>query len=186
MAKKRKFNLIYLVFIMATAAMLLPTTLLILVGMIPTFVAAYIDRTKEQTAGLTVGAMNAAGVLPHLIELWRIGHTVDQSIRLLADPMTLLTMYAAAAMGWILYLNIPPLMKILAVRRRRSEADRLRSDMKELINTWGVDVAGDRAVKHRPSERDEKKSDSTGDTNSDDEKNSNQSPTRVEKEKQPA
>jgi hypothetical protein len=156
MIKKRKFNLIYLVFVMGTAAMLLPTTLLILIGMIPTFVAAYIDRTKEQTAGLTVGAMNAAGVLPYLIELWRIGHTVDQSIQLLADPMTLLTMYGAAAMGWILYLNIPPLMKVLAMRRRRSEADRLRSDMKELINTWGVDVAGDRAVKHRPSERDKR------------------------------
>lgn len=120
----------------------LPTTVLMGVGLIPTLVAAVVDRDPEKSAALTVGAMNLCGVMPFAIELWQSGHLLEQSLGLLATPYTWLVMYGAAAIGWGFYFAIPPLVAGFVTMRDEDKARRLEQDRDALVEEWGPEVAG--------------------------------------------
>jgi hypothetical protein len=71
------------------AILLMPTTLIIAVGMLPTAVAIFVDNSRERLAGLTLGCMNFAGVMVPLLQLWKSGHSVDIAISILVQPYML-------------------------------------------------------------------------------------------------
>jgi hypothetical protein len=94
--------LLGLIVLIPLGALMLPTAILVLVGMIPTMVAFMIDRDPEKSAGLTVGAMNLCGVMPFLITLWQSNHSIERSVQILLTPFTFFLMYGAAGVGWLL------------------------------------------------------------------------------------
>lgn len=119
---------------------LLPTTMIIIVGMLPTAVATFVDNSRERLAGLTVGCMNVAGVLPPLLALWHDGHTVENAINIMMHPYMLLSMYGGAALGLVLYINTPLMVSGLLRKQaafRLKAIDRQRNDLRE---EWGPDV----------------------------------------------
>src|SRR5690349_5851955 len=75
----------------------LPSTILLAVGMIPTVVAYVVDRDPDETAPMTVGGLNLAGVVTFLISLWQAGHTMTALTKVLTDPFAWLVVYGAAA-----------------------------------------------------------------------------------------
>src|SRR5690606_21486032 len=106
-------------FALAVAVILLmPTTLIVVVGMLPTAVAAFVDNSRERLAGLTLGCMNFAGVMMPLMELWKTGHTVDIAVSILVQPYMLLVMYGGAAIGLLLYINTP--LMVSGILRRQA------------------------------------------------------------------
>jgi hypothetical protein len=91
MAKKKKNPLgwkgqMILVCSIVMAVVFLPTTILLVVGMLPTLVAALVDRTRERVLGMTVGSMNLAGCTPFVIELWSGEHTPNARWRSSRNP----------------------------------------------------------------------------------------------------
>ena len=118
----------------------LPTMILLLFGMLPSMVALIIDRTKGKSAAFTVGAVNFIGVFPYIMDLWKGGNTLDQALGML-DIFTMLMMYSAAAMGWLLFMSAPAVISsfILVLQQRKIAS--LRKQQKSLIEEWGPDVA---------------------------------------------
>lgn len=132
-----------LVLLLAPAGlMMMPTSVLVLAGLAPTFVAYLIDRDPEKSAALTVGAMNLCGVAPFIVRLWQRGHEMSVTLRMLADPGTWLVMFGAAAIGWLLYFFIPQIVAAAMSLRSQSKIKELEERRGMLIADWGTDVMG--------------------------------------------
>lgn len=142
--RKKKGGLLTLILLIIPAALIvLPTTILFGVGMIPTIVAYIIDRDPEKSAPITVGGLNFCGCMPFAIDLWKHHHTISAAGKVFADPLAWLVMYGAAAVGWGLYYGIPPLVAGVEVSRSESRLDVLKQKKVALVQEWGPDVAGD-------------------------------------------
>ena len=125
-----------------TALVFLPTTIVFSISMIPTLVAAVIDSHRQKTAWLTVGALNLAGTVPILFNLWDNGHTIPAAFSLISNPVSLMVAYGASAVGWMIYYNVTPLVATFVLsknERRLREIDKIQ---KELIKKWGEGVTG--------------------------------------------
>lgn len=155
--KKKKsgisfFGLFSALMITVGAVLMMATTLIFIIGMLPTAVASFTDRSKERTAAITIGAMNFAGVLPALLHLWQSGHAVENSLKILSQPVMLLYMYGGAGIGALIYVNTPPIVSNFLKKKGRNRLEKIEARQKQLIERWGVIVTGESV------ESDEKKS----------------------------
>ncbi len=118
----------------------LPTMLVLTLGLLPTLVAFIVDAHPRKYAARSVGFLNLAGTLPFLVTLWSKNHNLIEAMRILTDVYAWLVIYAAAAVGWIIYLGMPSvagfLMELTAARRIR----KLDAERRRLIKEWGDGV----------------------------------------------
>ncbi len=66
-----------------------PTLVLVLIGMLPSFIALLTDNDRQKTSTAAVAAMNAAGVSPFVIDLWTKGQTMENVFVILREPVNL-------------------------------------------------------------------------------------------------
>jgi len=122
-------------------AISLPTVILVFFGMMPTLVAAIVDRSKGKAATFCVGGMNFCGVFPWLLEMWFGHHSISAALGYLTDPFILLIMFGSSAFGWVMFTAIPPVViSILTVTSQHKVAG-LRDEQKKMIQEWGAEVA---------------------------------------------
>ncbi|MFN7114808.1 MAG: hypothetical protein ACK4PK_10680 [Alphaproteobacteria bacterium] len=129
--------------LMVTAAIFYPTTVLFCGCMLPAFVAALIDNKPDKTAGLTVAAMNLAGTMPALLDLWQMGGRIDHALALLLQPQTLLLAYVAAACGWMIYFQVPGVVSGILVKRGQKRLAEIDRRQQELARKWGPQIAAE-------------------------------------------
>ena len=122
------------------AAVFLPSAIVIGVCLIPSFVAALIDRQEQRTAWITVGAMNFAGTLPAWFALWEMGHVIPNALRVVTQPVVLMIAYGGAAVGWIIYHNVTPLVAAVVMGKNEKRLKSIGKQQKELVEKWGEEV----------------------------------------------
>jgi len=118
----------------------LPTMILILVGMMPTLVAALIDRRPEKYAAYCVGGFNLSGVFPFLLKLWLTGHTMHGLGGIIGSPLVWLAMYGAAAFGWLCFAWTPEVVLRVQSMRDRQRTSTMRERQGKLVEEWGPEV----------------------------------------------
>ena len=123
--------------------LLLPTTLLLAVGMVPTLVALIVDRSREKLVVLVVGSLNFTGIMPSAMTLWQNDHTLAAALRILGDPVNWLLMYGAAGLGWLIYFSVPPLVAELASLHYQREIERHKQRQAALVKEWGQEIDDD-------------------------------------------
>lgn len=142
--KKMPFSLRVAIFcLMVLAVVYFPTTVLFCGCMLPAFVAALVDNKPDKTAGMTVGALNLAGTVPAWLDLWSMGGRIEHAVALLLQPQTLLLAYAAAAFGWVIYLQVPGLVSGVLVKRGQKRLVDIDQRQQELLRKWGPQIAAD-------------------------------------------
>ena len=87
--KKNQLTLWLSIGFAVTVIMSLPSVMLILFGLLPTFVAYVVDKTPQKNAAFCVGGINICGVLPYLIDLWIGENSMDEAIKTLTDVFAL-------------------------------------------------------------------------------------------------
>jgi hypothetical protein len=119
----------------------LPTVVLLFFTMLPTIGAWASEKGVHRYAWLCVGGLNFAGVIYYLFSLWFGVHTIDESFNMLAQADVLLWAYGCSAMGWLLYVVLPPVVSswISFTTERRIAA--LKAAQKKLVEEWGDEVA---------------------------------------------
>ena len=117
------------------------TVILVLVGMAPTLVAYIIDRTPKKYAAFCVGGMNFTGVFPSILKLWERNPDIKAAIGIAFHPFDLTVMYGSAALGWMLYQAIPPVVAAMIAVSAQHRIAQLRSRQRELIREWGDALA---------------------------------------------
>jgi len=120
---------------------MLPTVILLLVGLIPTYVALSTDSDQQKSGAVSVGAMNFAGLLPFVIDLWSKGQTLPNAIQILATSNTWLVVLGASAVGQLIVYSIPQAIATLTLTQAESRAKALRKNLDMLKESWGPDVA---------------------------------------------
>ena len=115
----------------------LPTTVLLAVGMTPTLVALVVDVTPGRYLTRCVAGMNATGTVPFIGELWSGVNDISSAIAIVSDPFAWLSMYGAAAIGWLLFLGLPGVVTMLRTLNAKRRVNALREDQKELLSEWG-------------------------------------------------
>ncbi len=123
-----------------SAIALLPTTLIILVGMVPTAVAYFVDTSREKTLGPTVLTLNFAGVIPALIKVWHDGHTVNNALQIITTPSILLFFLIPSAIGWTLFNYVPYLVIGIIRRKAQSRIADLKKYQEDLVEQWGPGI----------------------------------------------
>lgn len=142
--KKKKgkagFFLIMILFALM-APFMMPTLTLIMVGMMPTFVALLTDTDPEKSATSSVGAMNIAGLVPFLIDLWVKGQTMENAFIILRTPANWLIILGAAAIGQLIVFAVPQAMASMTFIHAESRIKNLKRNLDQLKASWGPDVA---------------------------------------------
>ena len=133
---------IMMIFGLLAAVLFMPTTILLVVGMLPTVVAALIDR-KGGARAITVGALNLCGCIPFLMDLWTKGHTTELAVSLITDPLTIIVMYAAAGIGYMIDWALSGIVATILVQRSMSRMEAIRKRQAELVERWGREVTGE-------------------------------------------
>src|SRR5258706_15402432 len=77
------------------------TVLLLVLGLLPTIVAWFVDRREEKYAAYCVGGFNLSGVMPYLFVLWASGNRMHDFYLIAKNPFAWLVMLGAAALGWL-------------------------------------------------------------------------------------
>ncbi len=131
------------VLLLPAIAVLMPSCILLGIGMAPSIVAYIVDRTSEKYLSITVGLLNVCGTLPALVRLWSQGQTYSSAFRIAADPFTLVIAYGAAAVGWMIYLALPLILAHYYAATSESRLRTLRGRQDGLIEAWGDEIAGE-------------------------------------------
>ena len=137
---------VLLSFAMVAGAVMLPTTVVLMAGMLPTFIILLFDRTPEKARVITVGAMNLAGCMPFILEIWHRGHTVEIALKYITEPRTIVIMYFAAAIGYMIDWVVSGLVAAVMVQRAKSKLADLEKRRKMLEERWGKEVTGQYAL----------------------------------------
>lgn len=144
-SKKKKggkagFFFILILFALA-APFFMPTLTLLLVGLLPTFVALITDTDPQKSSTASIGAMNFAGLVPFLIDLWAKGQTMENAFILLRNPSNWLIILGAAAVGQLIVFAVPQVMASMTFISAESRLKLLKRNLEQLKTSWGPDVA---------------------------------------------
>ena len=137
--KKQLFSVVGLLM----AIVFLPTTFVLSISMLPTFAAFLVDRSKRKSKAITVGAMNLAGSVPFLLELWTEGHNFERGIEIITNPQAIIVMYAAAAVGYLIDWAMTGIIASFLLQRGKARAKSIKKRQAELIERWGKEVTGE-------------------------------------------
>ena len=133
---------------LVTAGIFLPTTIVFGICMIPTLVAAIVDNNAQKTAWLTVGAMNVAGTVPVWFSLLDSGQysmldasrAIPMAFQLIAQPANIILSYGGAAIGWIIYYKVTPLVAAVVQSKNERRLRDIDKRQKALVKKWGDGV----------------------------------------------
>ncbi len=126
-----------------TAVAVLPTTVILFIGMMPTIVVRITDKSKDRSRVLTVGFMNFAACFPIWFQLVKGGHKFDVALSLVADPFNIVMMYAGALIGYLIEWSLSGFIAGMMVQRGHKRLEAIKKTQEEIIERWGREVSGE-------------------------------------------
>jgi hypothetical protein len=132
------------------ALVFLPTTAVLITGMIPTLVALVIDGSPRRYLTTTVGGLNFLGCFYFLHLLWSMTQNMSSVMVVLGSSYGWLCALTGAGCGWLLFLGMPPVVLSVAATQARIRLFRLNREMERMVEDWGQEVT-------QPDEPKEKK-----------------------------
>lgn len=121
----------------------LPTSTILVVGMLPTIVCFLTERSRKKNRMITVGAMNLAGCMPFLLELWSKGNSFQMAVQIIEEPMTLVIIYGAAAIGYLIDWSMVGIVANIMVQKALMRQKSIIERQEELVKRWGEEVTGE-------------------------------------------
>ncbi len=124
-------------------AILQKGSLFLLLALLPSVTAYFIDLRVGKPTFKIVLACNFAATLPILVPMIKTGIGLQKpapSIDVISDPTTWLFIYGGAAAGWALIFVCKMLAKLCVILSYKYRIATLERIQKRLIAEWGKDV----------------------------------------------
>ncbi|MDX1975830.1 MAG: hypothetical protein SFT92_09190 [Rickettsiales bacterium] len=144
MGKLRIWSLLFLALCLILVIVLRFGFLFMLLAMLPSIVAWFIDQTPKKQIFNTVFAANLAGTLsPMTPMVSSLLHLQDYDITpLMKDPAVWLVIYASAAAGWGLVFFCHSVARFIISLVYAYRAIALENKQELLIAEWGKEIVG--------------------------------------------
>jgi hypothetical protein len=134
-------TILFLIVFGAATPIVLPTVILLIAGLIPTYVALGTDSDEGKSGAICVGALNIAGITPFLIDLWIKGQTIENVFAILSSPNNWLVILGAAGIGQLIAYAVPQAIATLTLTHSESRIKSLKQNLEMLKESWGPEVA---------------------------------------------
>ena len=133
--------ILWAILVAATMFVFPQVFILLIVGLSPSVAAFLIDRSPRKYATFCVSGMNIAGVFPAFLNLLNGDNSISGVKNILTNPFEMTIMFAAAALGWLIYFAVPPVIKSLLTVIAQHRIGILRGEQRKLIKDWGEGIA---------------------------------------------
>ena len=130
----------------------LPTAMVLFVGFLPSLAAWAADDTKGHYSSRSVVGVNFAGVAPFILKLWSGHNDIAAAARIITDPFTLLVMFSAAGIGWLMFLGFPGLVAGVCSINATRRIAQLKEHQRALIEEWGTAITNQDRQEAKPAE----------------------------------
>ena len=120
----------------------LPSTFMLMVGMLPTVVFYFVDQSEGKNKTFTIGAMNFTGCFPYLLALWRDGSSMEMALDFLQSPVTIIVMYGAAASGHLIDWIVKVIVTNILIEKAKYRLQKIEKIKENMIERWGHGVEG--------------------------------------------
>lgn len=127
------------------AIVFLPTTIILVFGMMPTIASFVMDRTVGKNRTICVGSMNFAGCFPFLLDLWTtpgMHQSIEHSLAIIADAKTIIVIYLLAVGGYAIDLAVTGITSSIIAQRSEARLRAIKKQQAEMIDQWGDKVTG--------------------------------------------
>lgn len=146
-AKNKTSLLSFKAFVLAVGTLalfilFLPTAFLIAVGLLPSFVAAAVDREPGKNKTFTIATMNFAGCFGYILDLWKGANNLEQAVMLTLDPSNIIVMYGAAALGYIINMIVTQGTSSVLIKAANRRLKKIEKEKAALEERWGKKVNG--------------------------------------------
>ena len=113
--------------------------------LLPAVVAFVIDNSPRKPLARCVSAVNLCGFLPAGIEIVinSPGSSMESIAYILGDVYYWFYAYGAAAVGWLLFTGVPPLIGRAVAMKAQNRVSELRKKQQKLVEHWGPEVAAE-------------------------------------------
>jgi hypothetical protein len=142
-AKQRRIDLLLWFSIMVAGVLTLlffEYALILFIGMLPSWAAWIAVRDSRKSIAVAIGALNFTSCFVYLVDILRADQPMEKSLQLLANPMTLIVIYAAAAAGYMLHFTLTTVTQSFARNKLKMTIRRIDKECEKLIERWGEGV----------------------------------------------
>lgn len=122
------------------AVVFAPTTLVVAFAMAPTVLMLVLDGDQQKNRTLSVGALNLAGTVPALFELWARWNTIPGAVEMIATAHPWRLAFGGALLGYLMTVVVPILSGNYMVKQRETSLDALEKRQELMRDVWGLDV----------------------------------------------
>jgi hypothetical protein len=124
------------------ALVMLPTTILLAVGMLPSVVCFVADKTKNKAQTIAVAAFNLAACTLFLLRVWTSQQGLGIAMEIVLDPLAIVVMYMGAAGGYAVDIIVSSAASAVMYKKTELRQQSIKKTQKELIERWGEKVTG--------------------------------------------
>lgn len=138
-SKLKKLNLFQKIILLLGLIILvltaLPAVVILIIGLLPTITIILID--PKNTNKLTmVGCFNLAGVFICLMNIFN-QFNLNHAISILGNIFNIIIMLGAAALGMILYYELPNLFLLISKASAQRRLRRIDNKLEKIADEWG-------------------------------------------------
>ena len=135
--KSKKKLLLITIFTLFCVVTMQLTFLFAVLGMLPSFVAHFVQRSPRQGIFHSVFACNLSGTAAVVVPLLARGNDVADLHTFMSDATNWFIMYASAGFGWVLVYGCPYVGQFMIDAIHSKTLSRLGSNNKKLEEEWG-------------------------------------------------
>ncbi len=149
-ARDAATRLVIVLSVAVVLAIATPASVILAMGLLPTLVAYLTDRDPEGYAAFTVGGFSFAALVPFLLTFWEGPHTLNAALAITINVSTLVIVYVAAVIGWVLYFWMPAVAAVYLKMSAESRTQDMQREQEQLIKEWGQGLKEDDAEPQPP------------------------------------
>lgn len=125
---------------LALIVLLKNTFIFLIIGMMPSIVAYYMDKSGWRGTFKTVMACNLSGVLPFVLYIMH-QESPNTAMRMQLESFhTWLIMYLSAFFGWFLIYMSPFVARFIINSFHFSQIARIEGVQRRLVEEWGAEI----------------------------------------------
>lgn len=138
---KGRNKALLIIFSLLAMAFLRTGFVFLLIAMLPSIVAYYLDQSEARYRFKTVFYCNFSGVMPYLGQMLVHGPSSSTLHEIMGSLSTWMIIYGAACMGCILISVTPMIAQGFISSIHNTQVSRLQRNQKNIESEWGKEVS---------------------------------------------